>query len=139
MKRRHPASKRRYTPTRLFDKFNPYWDNYNKKNNAIFVGEVLGELNDLLRERGYVYLDDALGRLGFEISDGLEGQYEGWVYEPDPKYGDGYISFGIWDQGFANGMDWINGRCDVVKIRFNIDRVPLCISMDAKKKREEEQ
>jgi hypothetical protein len=136
---KNPALKRRrYKPTRLFDKFNPYWDNYDRRNNAIFVGKVLGELNDLLRERGYVYLDDALGRLGFELPDGLEGQFEGWVYEPDPKYGDGYISVGVWDQGFTDGMDWINGKSDILVMRFNIDRVPLCVSMNAKKQKEEQ-
>lgn len=129
---------RRYVPTRLMDKFHPGWDNYDRKKNAIFVGLVLGELNDLLRERGYVLLDEALGRLGFDIPDGSEGEYEGWVYEPHPDYGDGYISFGIWDDGFAAGMDWLNGKVDVIKIKFNVDRVPIPISLQKKKERDAE-
>lgn len=137
--KRNPALRRRYTPTRLFDKFNCLWDNYDRRNNAIFLGKVLGELNDLLREKGHVTLNEALKRLGFGDTETSEGDFEGWVYEPDPRYGDGYISFGVWDQGFTNGMDWVNGRCDVLKIRFNIDRVPLCISMQAKRERKEEQ
>lgn len=128
---------RRYVPYRLFDKFNPYWDNYDRKKNAIFVGLVLGELNDLLRERGYILLDEALSRLGFEVPEGSEGEYEGWVYEPDPKYGDGYITFGVWDEGFAAGMDWLNGKVDVIKLRFNVDRVPLPVSLQMKKERDQ--
>lgn len=135
--RKFPAS-RRYTPYRLFDKFNPYWDNYDRRQNAIFVGLVLGELNDQLRAYGYVPLNEALRRLGFRETETSEGDYEGWVLNPDPKYGDGYISFGVWDQGFNAGMDWIEGRTDILKIRFNIDRVPLAVSMHMKKLRDQE-
>jgi hypothetical protein len=97
---------------------------------------VLGELNDLLRERGYVLLDEALGRLGFPIPDDSEGEYEGWVYNPHPDFGDGYISFGIWDNGFSEGMDWLNGKVDVIKLKFNVDRVPLAISLQMRKERD---
>lgn len=126
---------RRYVPYRLFDKFNPHWDNYDRKKNAIFLGLVLGELNDQLREDGVVTLNQALQALGFEPAGLSEGDCEGWVYEPDPNYGDGYITFGVWDDGFAAGMDWINGKVDVLKLRFNVDRVPLPISLQMKKER----
>jgi hypothetical protein len=118
----------------LFDKFNPHWDNYDRKKNAIFVGLVLGELNDQLREHGQVTLNQALKRLGFGVTS--EGDYEGWVFEPNPKYGDGYITFGVWDDGFAAGMDWLEGRVDIIKLRFNVDRVPLPISIQKKKERD---
>lgn len=125
---------RRYVPYRLFDKFNPYWDNSDRKKNAIFVGLVLGRLNDQLREHGFVTLNQALKALGFKTIQ--EGDYEGWVFEPDPKYGDGYITFGVWDDGFAAGMDWLNGDVDILKVRFNVDRVPLPISLQKKKERD---
>lgn len=118
------------------DKFHPGWDNYDRKKNAIFVGLVLGELNDRLREHGVVTLNEALQALGFGSTKTSEGDYEGWVYEPDPEYGDGYISFGIWDNGFAAGMDWLNGKVDVIKLKFNVDRVPLPISLQKKKERD---
>lgn len=130
------SASRRYTPFRLFDKFNPYWNNYDRKKNAVFVGVVLGELNDLLREKGVVTLNEALKRLGFETTEGSEDDYEGWVYEPDPKYGDGFISFGIWDYGFAAGMDWLEGRSEILKVRFNVDRVPIPVSLRMKKERD---
>lgn len=122
----------RYTPVRLFDKFHPRWDNYDRKKNAIFVGLVLGELNDQLREHGFVTLNEALDRLGFGCTNDREGDYEGWVYEPDPNVGDGYISFGVWDHGFADGLDWINGKSDILVMRFNVDRLPLILSFNAK-------
>jgi hypothetical protein len=130
---------RRYVPYRLFDKFNPHWDNYDRKKNATFVGLVLGDLNNQLREHGFVTLNMALQALGFGGTESNEGDYEGWVYEPDPRYGDGYITFGVWDDGFAAGMDWLEGRVDVIKLRFNVDRVPLPISMQMKKEKEANQ
>lgn len=120
----------------LFDRLNPYWDNYDRKKNAVFVGLVLGRLNDQLRENGFVTLNQARKALGFAETETGEGDYEGWVFEPDPKYGDGYISFGVWDSGFRDGMDWIDGKFDVIKFRFNVDRVPLPISIQMKKDRE---
>lgn len=127
---------RRYVPYRLFDKFNPYWDLGDRKKNAIFVGLVLGRLNDQLRENGFVTLNQALRSLGYPATETNEGDCEGWVFEPDPEYGDGYISFGIWDNGFAAGMDWLNGKVDVIKLSFNVDRVPLPISLQKKKERD---
>lgn len=123
----------RYTPVRLFDKFHPRWDNYDRKKNAIFVGLALGELNDQLREHGIVTLNEVLERLGFGCTEDSEGDTEGWVYEPDPNVGDGYISFGVWDNGFADGLDWINGKSDILVMRFNVDRLPLALSIRAKK------
>jgi hypothetical protein len=121
----------------LFDKFHPCWDNYDRRKNAIFVGLALGELNDQLRERGFVTLNQVLERLHFGERETSEGDYEGWVFEPDPEYGDGYISFGIWDNGFTEGMDWINGKSDLIKLRFNVDRVPLPVSIHKKKLKDE--
>jgi len=126
---------RRYRPYRLMDKFHPGWDNYDRKKNAIFVGLVLGELNDRLREKGVVTLNEALEALKFGGTDTDEGDYEGWVFEPHPDYGDGYISFGVWDDGFVAGMDWLEGRADMIKLRFNVDRVPIPISLQMKKEK----
>lgn len=122
----------------LFDKFNPHWNNYDRRQNAIFVGKVLGELNDLLHEYGYVTLNEARVRLGFGGTESSEGDFEGWVLHPEPGEGDGYISFGVWDGGFTRGMDWIEGRSDILKIKFNIDRVPLAISLSKKKQKDRE-
>ena len=109
----------------MFDKFNPHWNNYDRRKNAIFVGTVLGQLNDLLQERGYVFLDDALDRLGFGIPETFEGQYLGWLRDPKPGEGDGFISFGIWDNGFREGMDWLDGKSDLMVFRFNVDSSPI--------------
>lgn len=130
--KRIPASRR---PFRLFDKFNPHWDNHDRRKNAIFVGIVLGQLNDLLREQGYVFLNDALELLGFEST--IEGMIVGWLRDSDPDEGDGYVSFGIWDQGFREGMDWIDGKSDLMVFRFNVDRFDASLPKRIKQLREE--
>jgi hypothetical protein len=107
----------------LFDKFNPYWDNYDRKKNAIFVGLVLGELNELLQTRGYVLLNEAFLRLGFECTP--SGERLGWRKYPHCDDGDAFISFGIWDQGFRTGLDWLEGASDLVVLRFNVDITPV--------------
>jgi hypothetical protein len=134
--KRFPASWR-YGPSVLFDKFHPRWDNYDRRNNAIFLGLALGELNDLLREHGHITLNEALEYLGFDEMDGSEGDFEGWVLDPEPGDGDGYISFGIWDRGFNEGLDWINGKSDLIKLRFNVDRVPIHVSLQKKRLKNE--
>lgn len=109
-------------PYRWFDKSNPLWDNYNRKQNPIFVARVQEQMNDLLQSRGYVTLNEALRSLGFKRD--RWGDMVGWVSDPDPEQGDGYIYFGVWDQGMAHGKDWIAGRLDAMTISFNIDRTP---------------
>lgn len=131
------SASRRYTPCLLFDKFHPRWDNYDRKKNAIFVGLVLGELNEALRLYGFITLNQALDALDFGGIEASEGDFEGWVLNPEPGDGDGYISFGIWDHGFNEGLDWINGKSDLIKLRFNVDRVPIHVSLQKKRLKNE--
>ena len=49
--------------------------------------------NDLLKARGYVYLNDILDRLGLKTCK--MGQIVGWVYNPDDMNTDSYVDFGI--------------------------------------------
>lgn len=109
-------------PTRVFDKYNVLWDNYNRKNNPTFVFKIQEQMNALLQDREYVTLNEALRALGFERDPW--GDRVGWVKDPDPYQGDGRIYFGIWDRGMAHGKDWIAGRLDRMVISFNIDRTP---------------
>lgn len=49
--------------------------------------------NDLLKARGYLYLNDVYNRLGIQGSK--MGQIVGWVYDPkNPEY-DNFVDFGI--------------------------------------------
>ncbi len=109
-------------PHRCFDKHNPYWDD-RRRENALFVHSVQRYLNDLLRVRGYVSLNEALELLGFERT--IRGGQQGWIRDVDPEEGDGYIDFGVWAEGFARGKEWLNGDLDVKVLYFNVDRVTI--------------
>lgn len=87
------------------------------------------QLNDLLRVRGYVSLNEALELLGFERT--VAGGMNGWIR--DSREGDGYIYFGVWDQGLVHGKDWIRGDLDVMTISFNVDRSPVSFPRRVKK------
>lgn len=121
---------------RWFDKFNPLWNNVDRRQNPMFVDLVQRNLNSLLQTRGYVTLNDALELLGFERT--VEGGMCGWVKDPSPEQGDGYIDFGVWDQGFAHGKDWLQGRLDVMTLYFNVDRTPESMPRRIRRKMEKE-
>jgi hypothetical protein len=96
---------------------------------------VQEDLNDLLRVRGYVTLNEALRLLGFERD--RWGDQIGWLRDPAPGEGDGYVYFGVWDQGFTHGKDWIHGKLDVMTISFNVDKTKDPLSYRVRKLREE--
>ena len=49
--------------------------------------------NNLLKARGYIYLNEILDRLGLKTSK--MGQVVGWVYNPDDNNADGFVDFGV--------------------------------------------
>lgn len=110
-----------HTPryVRYFDNTNVLW-NEDLKQNPIFVTFVQMRLNDLLRVRGYVMLNDAFDLLGFERT--IRGGQAGWLRDPENGEGDGYIHFGVWDKGLVRGKEWLSGELDVLPLRFNVDR-----------------
>lgn len=121
--------------SRWFDKFNPKWDDRNRKKNPIFVAMVQDHLNDLLQVQGYVNLNTAFELLGFPRT--ISGGQNGWLRDVEPDEGDGYIYFGVWDQGFAHGKDWMHGKLDGTTISFNVDRVRESMPRRVKRQIEE--
>lgn len=85
-----------------------------------FVLQMLqSEANDLLRLQGYVFLNQVYDMLGYENT--VAGQIVGWKRNPKEGEGDGYISFGTWDQGVYRGIEWLNGDSDSILLDFNVD------------------
>lgn len=71
-------------------------------------------VNDLLRNRGYVFLYEVYKVLGFK-PDAASHQV-GWVYEEDNPIGDNYIDF-----GFRNSAEFMSGKEPSVWLCFNVD------------------
>lgn len=74
-----------------FDKYSTAWEK-DKFQNEATLRAVENWSNDMLRLRGYIFLNEILDRLSLPMSP--EGQLVGWLFNDD---GSGYVDFGIRD------------------------------------------
>lgn len=100
---------------RFFDSNNPYWQKV-LPNNLWFLKAQEHLASDILAMRGYLFLNEVYDMLGMERTK--EGQLVGWVYDEENPIGDNYVDFGIYEKC---NMDFVNGKCDVVLLDFNVD------------------
>ena len=87
--------------------------------NLMFLRHVQDYLNDLLRSRGHVFLNEAYDQLG--IPRTKAGAIVGWVYNEKNPVGDNYIDFGIYDPKDKKARDFVNGYERVILLDFNVD------------------
>lgn len=87
--------------TVIFDEYNSSWVDSNILN-AHFLRNAQCKANDILREKGHVFLSEAWELVGYEPKSKEEiamGRVCGWV----EGYGDGFVDFGISD--FLNAVE----------------------------------
>lgn len=82
--------------------------------------------NDLLKLKGFVFLNEVYNSLGLPWSQ--EGQLVGWVLKGDPdqmkKEGrDGYIDFGILNPINDADREFMDGNNDAIWLDFNVDGI----------------
>lgn len=99
---------------RFFDEMSTYWQR-DATANKFFLSMKQNWLNDLLKARGHVFLNEVYDELGLPRSQA--GQFVGWVI--DGK-GDGFIDFGIYNRG---NEDFVNMYERSVLLDFNVDGV----------------
>lgn len=87
--------------------------------NLMYLRHVQDYLNDLLRSRGHVFLNEAYDQLG--IPRTKAGAVVGWVYNEKDPVGDNYIDFGIYDPKDEKARDFVNGYERVILLDFNVD------------------
>lgn len=87
--------------------------------NLMFLRAQQNYANDLLRSRGYVFLNDVYDMLGIERTKA--GQIVGWVYDPERTDIDNYIDFGIYDIHKPKARDFVNGLERTILLDFNVD------------------
>jgi hypothetical protein len=105
-----------YSPyARIFEESNTQW-NPNAELNYMFVKGVESHMNQRLRVRGHVLLNDVYDALGMERT--TAGAVVGWV--DNSRTGDGYIDFGLSD---PRAHDFVNGHEENVWLDFNVDGV----------------
>lgn len=102
---------------RFFDHENQNW-NPHPEYNLLFLKAQQNYLNDRLKARGHVLLNDAYDALG--MSRTKAGCVVGWVSNSDN--GDNYIDFGITNH--ADRLhDFVVGREGCLMLDFNVDGV----------------
>lgn len=95
-------------PSVLWDAGNAEWTTSAFHNKCYYVTQI-NQLNRLLRERGYVFLNEAYEAFGIPVT--AEGQYLGWTSEiPETDGKDAFISMGPNAENFVNEVE--NGEWD---------------------------
>lgn len=84
--------------------------------NLFFLRNVQNVMNDRLRSRGHVFLNEVFSDLG--MSHTMAGALVGWRWNKGS--GDDVIDFGIWE-GTEVANDFFNGREGAILLDFNVD------------------
>ena len=86
---------------------------FNKK----YLESVKRKFNDILKARGYVFLNEVLEYLDLGMTEA--GQVTGWIYNSED--GDGYIDFGIDTVYLESNNRFIEGAEECALLSFNVD------------------
>jgi hypothetical protein len=108
--------------TRCFDETCKAWTR-NAELNLAFLMQTQNYLNDRLRSRGYLSLNDAYEALGFQQT-GI-GQIKGWVYDPSNPDLQNHVDLGIHDLYNEQKRAFVNGYEKSIWITFNVDHGDL--------------
>lgn len=107
---------------RYFNLENPNWDE-NPMMSLDFIMKQQKAANRMLKDRGYLFLNEVYRLLGFGITD--YGQQVGWIYAPfdENAQGDSYVSFGLYEDVMPRLMNqnFVNGDCQECLLDFNVD------------------
>lgn len=103
---------------RYFTPKNFYWEDGDIYNEAFFNNQQR-YANDLLRAKGYVYINTIYEMMGLKQSS--IGQLAGWRYRKDNPDGDNYIQFIVKKVKIPKSSDPEDGYEDAYLIDFNVD------------------
>lgn len=104
---------------KFFDEGNVNWQK-DPELNLFFLTSQQNYLNDLLRIRGHVTLNDVYDRIGIDRTK--EGFVVGWVFDKSKNsIGDNFIDFGIYTAGNDDARRFVNGDERSILLDFNVD------------------
>ena len=103
---------------RFFDEYCSGWDK-NPEYNLMFLRQQQSYANDLLKSRGYLYLNEVYEMLGMELSHA--GHVVGWIYDEVNPVGDNFVDFGIYDPNNERKRLFVNGKERSILLDFNVD------------------
>ena len=104
--------------TFCFDETCMGWER-DAEHNKFFLLRQQDHANELLKARGYLFLNEVLDMLG--IPRCRAGQTVGWIYSDDNPIGDNYIDFGIFDIHCEAARNFVNGYEKSIWLSFNVD------------------
>lgn len=100
----------------IFDNENKNWQP-TPEYNAFFLRQQQNYLNDRLRAKGHVFLNDAYRELGFPDTEA--GAVTGWRWQGD---GDNFIDFGCWtDNTLEDIREFMRNGDRGILVDFNVD------------------
>lgn len=103
---------------RFFDDGCTGWTK-NPEYNLMFLRGQEKYANQLLKTKGYLFLNDVYALLGIPQTE--IGQYVGWLYDEKNPIGDNKVDFGIYDLHKAPNRDFVNGYERTILLDFNVD------------------
>lgn len=103
---------------RFFDESCAGWEK-DAEHNLYFVKLQQNYANDILKSRGYLFLNEVYKMLGMPATKA--GQIVGWVYDEKNPVGDNFVDFGIYDLYNEKARDFVNGYERSILLDFNVD------------------
>ena len=97
---------------------NPGWTK-DPEFNLMYLKKQQAYANDLLKSRGYLFLNEVYEILGFPRT--AAGQQIGWIYDEKNPIGDNFVDFGIYDIHDEQKVNFVNGYERSIILEFNHD------------------
>ena len=101
---------------RFFEESSDQWRK-DAEYNLMFLRKTQDYANDVLKCKGYLFLNDVYAMLG--IPKTKTGQIVGWKW--DSRKGDNYVDFGIYDVTDERKRAFVNGYERNILLDFNVD------------------
>ena len=89
--------------------------------NLMFLRHTQAQANDILKRRGYLFLNEVYDMLGFQRTKA--GQVMGWIYDEENPVGDNFVDFGIYNTDIEKARDFVNGIERVIVLDFNVTNI----------------
>lgn len=103
----------------IFDeKSSTAWEKMSDYNQS-FLRAQENYADNLLKARGYLFLNEVLDSLGMKPTK--EGQTIGWICDEDNPTGANYVDFGIQDVYREGVSDFLSGKEKSILLSFNVD------------------
>jgi hypothetical protein len=89
--------------------------------NRYYLQQQQNYCNQLLQNRGYLFLNEVYELLGFDKT--AAGNAVGWWYDEKDETCDNFVDFGLFNQDYERSIMFINGKERSVILDFNVEEI----------------